>query len=104
MPSPLRPTTDVCISYLTGEQADAVASGLDYDWLARASEDFDAYVDERRRVRPRWGIRARSTGTCPGRTNPDNEASRKVIATNGWHPDVTLGHDLRFWIDARRSP
>jgi hypothetical protein len=55
-PRLVRPTTDVRISYLTGEQADAVASGLDYDWLGRASEDFDGYVGERRRVMTRWGV------------------------------------------------
>jgi predicted acetyltransferase len=33
---------------------------------------------------------------------PDNEASRKVIATNGGRLDAALGRDLRFWIDATR--
>ena len=50
------PTADVRISYLTGEQADCAASGLDTGWLGPASEDFDGYVTSCRAVRRRWDV------------------------------------------------
>lgn len=59
LPEPPRlvpPTTAVRVSYLTGEQADCVCRGLDTDWLGPASENFDAYVADRRRVILRWGV------------------------------------------------
>lgn len=52
------PTPAVRVSYLTGEQADCRMSGLDTDWLGPASEDFDAYVAEQRRVFWKWGVEA----------------------------------------------
>jgi predicted acetyltransferase len=59
LPEPPRlvpPTTDVRISYLTGEQADKRVRGEDTDWLAAASEDFDGFVGDRTGVRERWGV------------------------------------------------
>lgn len=50
------PTTDVRISFLTGEQADMLQRGEDTAWLARASEDFDGFVADRLGVRERWGV------------------------------------------------
>jgi predicted acetyltransferase len=50
------PVTQVRISYLTGEQADCLLRGTDTAWLASASEDFDAFVAERRGTRTRWGV------------------------------------------------
>jgi predicted acetyltransferase len=50
------PTTDVRISYLTGEQADMRHRGQDTAWLASASEDFDRFVVDRLGVRERWGV------------------------------------------------
>lgn len=50
------PTTDVRVSYLTGEQADCQLRGTDTDWLGPASEDFDKFVDVRRGVSVRWGV------------------------------------------------
>jgi predicted acetyltransferase len=59
LPAPPRlgpPTTDVRLSFLTGEQADCAASGLDTDWLGPASENFAAYVASVRVVRRRWNV------------------------------------------------
>lgn len=59
LPEPPRlvwPTTAVRTSYLTGEQANALATGAGTDWLGPASEDFDAFVAERRGVRVRWDV------------------------------------------------
>jgi predicted acetyltransferase len=50
------PTTAVRVSYLTGEQADCLLRGTDTDWLAPASEDFDAFVAERVGVSIRWEV------------------------------------------------
>jgi predicted acetyltransferase len=50
------PTTAVRLSFLTGEQADCTASGLDTDWLGPASTNFDAYVRSVRVVRRRWDV------------------------------------------------
>lgn len=50
------PTTAVRVSFLVGEQADCVMRGQPSDWLAEASEDFDAFVAERAGVRHRWGV------------------------------------------------
>jgi hypothetical protein len=49
-PRLVRPTTDVRISYLTGEQADAVASGLDYGSVAPVRISMAAGVAEARRI------------------------------------------------------
>jgi len=50
------PTTSVRMSYLTGEQADCQLRGTDTNWLGPASEDFDAFVAERRGVVTRWDV------------------------------------------------
>ena len=50
------PTTAVRMSYLTGEQADCLLRGTDTKWLGPASEDFDAFVAERRGVLTRWDV------------------------------------------------
>src|SRR5882757_10558446 len=50
------PTTAVRMSYLTGEQADCQLRGTDTKWLGPASEDFDAFVAERRGVLTRWDV------------------------------------------------
>jgi predicted acetyltransferase len=50
------PTAAVRVSFLTGEQADCVASGFDTEWLGPASEDFDGYVASCRGVRRRWDV------------------------------------------------
>ena len=50
------PTTAVRMSYLTGEQADCQLRGTDTNWLAAASEDFDAFVAARRGVHTRWDV------------------------------------------------
>jgi predicted acetyltransferase len=50
------PTAAVRLSFLTGEQADCVASGRDTGWLGAASADFDAYVSSCQGVRQRWGV------------------------------------------------
>jgi hypothetical protein len=50
------PTTDVRMSYLTGEQADCLLRGTDTAWLGAAREDFDSFVAQRRGVRTRWGV------------------------------------------------
>lgn len=55
-PRLVRPTTDVRVSYLTGEQADAQLRGSDTGWLGPASEDFDSFVAERREDRIRWDV------------------------------------------------
>jgi predicted acetyltransferase len=55
-PSLVRPTTTVCVSYLTGEQADCLLEGTSTDWLGPASQDFGAYVAERCGVRMRWDV------------------------------------------------
>ena len=52
----MTPTTAVRVSYLTGEQADCLGRGLDTSWLEAASEDFGAFVADRRRVVLRWGV------------------------------------------------
>ena len=51
-----RPTNQVRLSFLTGEQADCVSLGLSADWLGPASEDFDAFTRERGQDRERWGV------------------------------------------------
>jgi predicted acetyltransferase len=50
------PTTAVRTSYLAGEREDSLDHGAPLDWLERASDDFAAYVRERRGVRTRWGV------------------------------------------------
>lgn len=50
------PTASVRVSYLTGEQADCSASGIDTGWLGPASEDFDGYVASCQGVRQRWDV------------------------------------------------
>lgn len=50
------PTTAVCTSYLTGEQADCLLPSTPTDWLGPASEDFDGFVAGRRGVRTRWNV------------------------------------------------
>ena len=50
------PTTTVRDSYLAGERADCLASGTQTDWLSAASEDFDAFVAQRRGVHTRWDV------------------------------------------------
>lgn len=50
------PTAAVRVSYLTGEQADCLASGFDTAWLGPASAGFDAYVASCRGVRRRWDV------------------------------------------------
>jgi predicted acetyltransferase len=50
------PTTDVRVSYLTGEQADCQLRGTAMEWLDPASRDFAAFVAERRGVLPRWAV------------------------------------------------
>jgi predicted acetyltransferase len=50
------PTTAVRVSYLTGEQADAVQRGTDAAWLGPVSQDFEAHVAERRSITIRWGV------------------------------------------------
>jgi predicted acetyltransferase len=50
------PTPDVRVSFLTAEQADCAADGLETDWLGPASEDFDGYVAGCRAVQRRWGV------------------------------------------------
>jgi predicted acetyltransferase len=55
-PRLVTPTTAVRTSFLVGEQADCVLRETPSDWLAEASEDFDAYVARRAGVRHRWGV------------------------------------------------
>jgi len=55
-PRLVSPTTDVRTSYLVGEQADCLLRGTDTDWLAAASDDFDAFVEVRRGVKTRWDV------------------------------------------------
>lgn len=55
-PRLVHPTIAVKVSYLTGEQADCVVRGLDDEWLALASKDFDAHVAERATTAARWGV------------------------------------------------
>jgi predicted acetyltransferase len=55
-PALVWPTTTVRTSYLVGEQADCLARGTDTAWLGPASEDFAAFVAERRGVRTRWDV------------------------------------------------
>ncbi len=50
------PTVRVKASYLSGERADCLARGTPTDWLGPASDDFDAFVEERSGVRTRWGV------------------------------------------------
>ncbi len=50
------PTATVRASYLTGEQADCLASGFDTGWLGPASEDFDGYVASCQGVQRRWDV------------------------------------------------
>ncbi|MGO9081981.1 MAG: GNAT family N-acetyltransferase [Streptosporangiaceae bacterium] len=50
------PTAAVRTSYLVGEQADCLLNGLPTDWLGPASEDFAAFIAERRGVHERWGV------------------------------------------------
>jgi predicted acetyltransferase len=50
------PTAAVERSYLAGERADCVARGQSPGWLGPASEDFEAFVCQRRGVRVRWGV------------------------------------------------
>jgi len=50
------PTTEVRTSYLVGEQADCLLRGTPTEWLGPASKDFDAFVEQRRGVRERWGV------------------------------------------------
>lgn len=50
------PTTAVRESYLAGERADCDVRGTPTDWLGPASDDFDAFVEERRGVRTRWDV------------------------------------------------
>jgi predicted acetyltransferase len=50
------PTHWVKVSYLVGEQADCLLRDTPTDWLAAASEDFDAFVAARRGVQIRWGV------------------------------------------------
>lgn len=55
-PALVWPTTDVRLSYLTGEQADCQLRGTPTDWLGPASENFDDFVAQRRGVRTRWDV------------------------------------------------
>lgn len=55
-PALVAPTVTVRTSFLTGEQADCLASGLDTDWLRPASEDFAAYVAACQAVQRRWEV------------------------------------------------
>ncbi|MFF5235374.1 GNAT family N-acetyltransferase [Dactylosporangium sp. NPDC000521] len=50
------PSGDVRVSFLTGEQADCTAGGIDTSWLGPASEDFDGYVAACRGVQRRWDV------------------------------------------------
>jgi predicted acetyltransferase len=50
------PTTNVRVSYLTGEQADCSLRGTPTDWLGPASEDFEGFVAARRGVQTRWEV------------------------------------------------
>lgn len=160
LPEPPRlawPTIAVRTSYLVGEQADCLLRGTPADWLGPASEDFAAFVAERRGVRTRWEvpstvfwylsgeyylgtlvIRHRLTPeladagghvgyhvVAPWRRQghatrmlaagliecrrlgisdvlltctPDNEASRRVILSNGGVPGGRSHGEDRFWI------
>lgn len=55
-PKLMEPSDRVRVSYLVGEQADRVARGEDTSWLARAGDDFPAWVEQFRGVRTRWGV------------------------------------------------
>lgn len=55
-PQLLWPTTEVRLSYLTGEQADCQLRGTPTEWLGPASDDFDGFVVVRRGVRTRWKV------------------------------------------------
>jgi predicted acetyltransferase len=56
-PPQLRPpVADVRVSFLTGEQADCTAGGIDTAWLGPASDDFDAYVASCQGVLHRWDV------------------------------------------------
>ncbi|HZN74156.1 MAG TPA: GNAT family N-acetyltransferase [Micromonosporaceae bacterium] len=55
-PSLVWPTTAVRESYLAGERADCLLEGRPTDWLAEASDDFDAFVAAQRGVRTRWQV------------------------------------------------
>jgi predicted acetyltransferase len=57
-PRLMPPTVAVQTSYLTGEQADCLVQHTPADWLGPASENFAAYVAERREVAIRWGVPA----------------------------------------------
>ncbi|WP_406474781.1 GNAT family N-acetyltransferase [Streptomyces sp. NBC_01615] len=55
-PGLVLPTAAVRDSYLAGERADCVAEGRSTEWLGPAGDDFEAFVEERRGVRVRWGV------------------------------------------------
>lgn len=55
-PRLVAPTTRVKTSYLVAEQADCLANGRSTDWLGPASDDFTAFVAQRRGVRTRWDV------------------------------------------------
>lgn len=55
-PTLVAPTVDVRATYLVGEMADMQHRGSGTEWLAEASRDFAAFVEERRGVRDRWGV------------------------------------------------
>lgn len=55
-PRLVRPTTDVRVSYLVGEQADCLLRGTPTQWLGAASADFAGFVAARCGVEVRWGV------------------------------------------------
>lgn len=56
MPSLGLPTAAVRDSYITGESADAAASGASMDWLEEAGADFGTYAAVRSVVRQLWEV------------------------------------------------
>jgi predicted acetyltransferase len=55
-PQLVRPTREVRVSYLVGEQADCLLRGTPTQWLEAASDDFAGFVAARRAVQVRWGV------------------------------------------------
>jgi predicted acetyltransferase len=55
-PALVRPTVAVRESFLAGEREDCLDRGLSAGWLRPATQDFEAYVAEQRKVRVRWQV------------------------------------------------
>ena len=109
-PHLVEPTTDVRISYLTGEQADMLVRGEDTDWLGPASEDFAAFVADRVGVQERWGVPStllwfvsgpHYLGTLVVRHRLLPEEAGGHIGYHVVHPWQHQGHATRMLADGR---